>query len=165
MNTNIINWMKVTRPLLPYDLGDILDVGSLNVNGSAREVYTQFKSYVGIDIREGKDVDIVMNSHDLLARFGEASFDTIVCVNALEHDNKFWETLDAMKTVLKPGGFEVFCVPTFNFPIHNHPEDYWRMSEQAIKEVVFEGYEVLNLKEVFTKGNINPVICAIGRKL
>lgn len=169
MNAEIINWMKETRPLLPYDLGDVLDVGSLNINDSAREVYTQFKSYVGIDMMEGKDVDIVMNAHNLVNKFGEESIDTIVCVNTLEHDDKFWLTIRAMNRVLKKGGFLVFCIPTFYFPIHNHPGDYWRMSEQAIREIVFKSYEVLDLKEIYTKESegkpINPVICAIGRKL
>ena len=43
------------------------------------------------------------------------------------------------------------------------------MNEQAIREVILEGYKLLDLKEINTKeidGNpINPVICAIGRKL
>jgi len=169
MNENILDWMRKTRPLLPYDLGKVLDVGSLNVNGSAREVYIQFESYIGIDMREGKDVDVVMNAHDLARRFGKGSFDTIVCMNTLEHDDRFWLTIRQINSVLKNGGYLVFCVPTFGFPIHNHPEDYWRMNEQAVRKIVFEGYEVLDLTSIYTKEierkPINPVICAIGRRL
>jgi predicted SAM-dependent methyltransferase len=170
MNTKVLNWMKETSCLLPRDLGNVLDVGSLNVNGSAREVYKLFTSYIGIDMREGKDVDIVMNAHDLVNQFGENSIDTIVCMNTLEHDDKFWLTLEAMNRVLKQDGYMIFCVPTFYFPIHNYPEDFWRMSEQAIRKIIFDGYEVLNMQEIFSKENdegkqINPCICAIGRKL
>lgn len=170
MNTKIIDWMKETRHLLPESLGDVLDVGSLNVNGSAREVYTFSRSYLGVDMREGKDVDIVMNAHSLVLRFGKDSFDIVVCMNILEHDDRFWITLEEVNSVLRKGGYLVFCVPTFSFPIHSYPEDYWRMSEQAVKEIVFMGFEVLDLKEIWTKEDnnqrgINPIVCAIGRKL
>jgi hypothetical protein len=167
MDIKITEWLKKTRSLLPINLGRILDIGSLNVNGSAREVYTS-DEYIGIDLREGKDVDRVMNAHDIAEEFGEESFDLVVCMSTLEHDNCFWLTLGAINKVLKRGGYHVSCVPTFHFPIHRHPKDYWRMSEEAVREVIFNGYETLALEEIFTKevnGNsVNPVICAIGKK-
>ena len=161
--------MKRTRKFLPADLGRVLDVGSLNVNGSAKDVYHNFNEYIGIDIREGKGVDMIMNGHSLVHKFGKNSFDVVVCMNMLEHDDKFWLTMKAMDGVLKKGGYYVLCVPTFGFPIHRHPKDYWRMNEEAVREVVLDGYNVHGYEEFATREHegkgINPVICAIGRKL
>ena len=42
----------------------VLDVGSLDVNGSVRKILKgQYKEIVGIDMRVGEGVDIVMNAH------------------------------------------------------------------------------------------------------
>lgn len=158
--------MKDTRHLLPPNLGKVLDVGSLNINGSAKQVYTEYESYTGIDMRGGRDVDIVMNAHDLVAKFGENSFDTVVCMNTMEHDDKFWETQEQINKVLKKGGYYAFTVPGFKFPFHPHPRDYWRMSPQAVKETIFKGYEILNMVDYLKHQGMDiALICAIGRKL
>lgn len=169
MDFRLIDWLKVTRPLLPKKLGRILEVGSLNINGSSREVYTDCENYVGIDMRSGKDVDIVINGHEIASMFGESSFDIVICMDTLEHDDKFWETMENINMIIKPGGFLVFSIPDFNFPYHPHPEDYWRMSEQAVRKVIFDGYEILNLENISMpqkEGRSETgIICAIGKKL
>ena len=39
-----------------------LDIGSLGVNGSLKDLFTD---YIGLDMREGDNVDIVANGHEL----------------------------------------------------------------------------------------------------
>ena len=153
---------------MPEDLGKVLELGSLNVNGTARDVLKS-SVYIGIDLQQGKDVDIQMNAHDILKNFGVAYFDVVVNMNMLEHDDRFWDTMNQVNQVLKVGGFQVFCVPTFDFPIHRYPKDYWRFGEDAVREVIFNGYEIVAYKEVFTKERdgkpINPLLCVVGKKL
>lgn len=169
-------WLEKIRPLLPKKLGKVLDVGSLNINGSAKDYLLDHEKYIGIDMLPGKDVDIVMNGHDLYGEFGEDVFDIVVCMNMFEHDDKFWLTLEAINDVLKKGGYFVFASPTTNFPIHKHPKDYYRFMEDSVREVIMEGFEIIDLEEVYSKREpdsthrkgwrgINPIICALGRKL
>jgi len=166
MSKELLEWMEMIKKFLPKNLGKVLDVGSLDINGSAKEVYTEFESYTGIDMRPGKGVDIVINGHDLVSKFGENSFDTVVCMNTMEHDDKFWLTQGAINKVLKKGGFYVFSAPGFKFPFHPHPRDYWRMSPQAVREFIFQGYEILDLQEYLKhKGMDIALICSIGKKL
>lgn len=170
MNQKIIDWTETTLKKYPFKTGRVLDVGSLNVNGTVKHLFKDCEEYIGIDFRDGKDVDIVMNGHDLNIKFPANSFDTIVCMNMLEHDNYFWESLEAMNDVLKKGGYSFIAIPTFGFPIHDHPQDYWRASEDAFKDIIFQGYELLELETVYTKTDdrgksINPIICGFGRKL
>jgi SAM-dependent methyltransferase len=178
MDIGTSDWLKKVRPKMPEFLGNVLEVGSLNINGSAREFFpkSQCGSYLGIDMIYGKDVDIQMNAHDIKDKFKEDSSDVVICLNTLEHDNKFWLTLDGINYVLKKGGYFVFCQPTYNFPIHKHPKDYWRVLEDGVREVIMEGFEIIDIEEVYSKKvvdpthrkgwrGINPIFCALGRKL
>ena len=178
MNSHIIDWTKRMRMAYPHEAGRVLDIGSLNVNGSVRDLFKDATQYIGADFREGKEVDLVINAHDLLGKFGMNSFDTIICMDMLEHDDKFWITLENINTMLNRGGRLWIVQPSINFPIHNYPGDYWRATEQAFTDVYYKGYDLLNMEQVYTKdknGNdyedlkgeagMNPVLCALGRKV
>lgn len=169
MNQKIIDWTAAVRNKIQFKPGKVLDVGSLNVNGSVRDLFHDAEEYIGVDFRGGLEVDIVINAHDMKDHFGELIFDTIICMNQLEHDNEFWVTLEQIHKLLKPGGYFLTAMPTFGFPIHEHPQDFWRAGEDAFKNVIYKGYELLNIETVYTKVNdegklINPIICAIGKK-
>ncbi len=175
MDVGCQDWMKKIKPQLPKSLGRVLEIGSLNINGTAREYFTA-DEWIGIDMVDGKDVDLVMNAHDITKRFPIGDkFDTIVCMNTLEHDNKFWITLEQINSVLKKGGYLIFAQPTLNFPIHNYPDDYWRLTKSALEQVIFEGYKILDIEEVYSKREpdsthrkgwrgINPILCGLGVK-
>jgi hypothetical protein len=74
----------------------ILEVGSLNVNGSAREVFQEgAEVYQGIDLVEGEGVDLVMDIKDYNSNYHD--FDLIICCETLEHDPTFWLSVEKMK--------------------------------------------------------------------
>jgi len=55
-------------------------------------------------------------------------------------------------------GSRLMSTPTFMF--HSAPHDYWRFSEQAVREVFFEGMDCLALSQV-----LSPIrIVAVGSK-
>ena len=169
MDIGCINWMKKVQQMLPVNLENVLEVGSLNVNGSAREYFKAFM-WMGIDIVDGKDVDIVMNGHDIVKNSEWKNFfDTVVCMNTLEHDDKFWLSLQGINYALKKGGYFLFAEPTYDFPIHRHAKDYWRILEDGLREVIFEGYEIIDVEEVVSKivdgKGVNHILCGLGRKL
>lgn len=163
MSESIREWTKRMRQMFPFEAGKVLDVGSLNVNGTVKDLFPDAENYVGIDFREGKDVDLVLDGHDI-DQF-QYDFDTIVCMNMLEHDDAFWITLEKMNQKLKTGGYLFIAVPTFTFPQHDYPHDYWRIGKDAMEKIIFKGYEMLNLETINTKPNVNPVVCGLGRKL
>lgn len=163
-------FIKAIDKLGLNEFGNVLDIGSLNINGSMRDVlFPNYDHYFGIDMVDGEGVDKVINAHDIVNAFQGERYNTIVCCNTLEHDNKFWLSLEVINRFLNHHGLLMFCVPTIDFPIHNHPNDYWRMTESAVREVIFEGFEILDLQTIPTKEvegqAVNYCICAIGRKL
>jgi len=90
--------------------GPLLEVGSLDVNGSVRPLFPAADPYVGIDLGSGPGVDIVASGHD----FGrDASFETVVTTECLEHDPGWARTLANAVRVLRPGGtLIVTCATT-----------------------------------------------------
>lgn len=96
---------------------NVVDVGSLDINGSNKRFFSSCR-YRGIDLMEGKNVDVVGPAHEKLfeitglAKFknGEGKYaivpdvDTIISTEALEHDESWPLTLTAMYRCLKSGG-------------------------------------------------------------
>ena len=80
-------------------------------------------------------------------------FDLVLSNATLEHDKYFWLSLAEMRRVLKPGGLLAIGVPgyikdpqsdhgrtTHTYRVH-YRFDYYRFSEQAVREVFLEGME------------------------
>lgn len=137
----------------PFDR--VLDVGSFDINGSVKEVIPARKEFVGIDMRQGPGVDIVLNGHDINKRWTEPYFDLVTCCETFEHDNKFWITLQNMRDVLKPGGWLLISVPGINFMRHDYPNDYYRFTDSVFKEVFFEGYNNLSIEYYEDQADMN----------
>lgn len=77
----------------------VLDVGSLNVNGTNRRLFNG-GSYLGVDILPGDGVDLVGTVHDV-----QGEFDVIISTEMLEHDPGWRESVLGMIARLAPGGF------------------------------------------------------------
>jgi predicted SAM-dependent methyltransferase len=115
---------------------NVLEVGSLDVNGNIRNLFSG--AYVGLDMRDGNNVDVVCNGHDLVKQFGKEQFDLVICIDTLEHDDAFWVTVEQMKKVLRKGGWLILGVPSRRCPLHEHPSDYWRFMSHGM-EVMLDG--------------------------
>ena len=109
--------------------GGTLEIGSYDVNGSIRHLFNG--SYMGLDRRQGPNVDRVCDGHQI--SFQDGVFDNVICLETLEHDECFWMTISEMKRVLKSGGRLVITVPGFGFPRHDYPSDYYRFSKDAVQ--------------------------------
>jgi SAM-dependent methyltransferase len=110
-----------------------LDIGSLDVNGNLRDLFTD---YTGLDMREGDNVDVVSNSHKL--PFKDNTFDLVTCVETLEHDDKPFKTLEEIHRVLKDGGKVILCASGISFPKHAYPNDYFRYTAEGIGALLSE---------------------------
>ncbi len=163
MTPQIQQWVKKAKKDFIQQSGKVLEIGSLNINGSIRQFFSDTKEYIGIDMMKGSCVDKVMEAHDILKVFGKEAFDTVLCLEMLEHDNAPWVTIENMHKILKKGGFLIVSTPTFGFPIHRYPKDYFRYGEDTFREIIFKDIEILRLSEVKDYLN-NPGICCIGQK-
>jgi SAM-dependent methyltransferase len=128
MHSSCIDFVQQQVDALSLADARVLEVGSLDFNGSVRGM---FKNYTGLDIQPGTNVDIVADGHSI--PYGDATFDAVLSLNALEHDPAFWLTLSEIKRVLKPRGYVLVSVPGIGFPKHDYPSDYWRFTQDGVR--------------------------------
>ena len=167
--------VKALQQFNPNDFNNLLNVGARDVTPgilSVRDVFKIIPDYVGIDLFEGKDVTKVMDAHDIKKEFKENSFDLVVCCEMLEHDDKFWISVENMRWVTKPGGIMFISVPGGAAPFHDWPSDYWRFMKPAV-EKFFEGWEDVHIeswdisavyKDILGSVDIHGAIIGWGRK-
>lgn len=111
---------------------------------------------------DGDGVIPVAGDANDMHMFEDRSFDLVLCNATLEHDKRFWLSVAEMKRVLKPGGLLVIGVPgyvrdpetdhgysTHTYRVH-YSFDYYRFSEQAVREVLFEGMRRVRVARVLT---------------
>ena len=90
-----MNFIRSVKNSFSYAFNNkkVLEIGSLNINGSVRQFFTNC-DYLGVDIGEGKDVDLVCKGHEL--PFLPMSFDVVISCECLEHDKHWFETFGKM---------------------------------------------------------------------
>jgi len=139
MNQTSINLMKeiVDR----YDLSDktVVDVGSYDINGTYRALFTG--KYIGVDLVAGPNVDILMSSDEWKQM---ENVDAVISGQTIEHipDVKSW--MSDIFRVIKPGG--ILCIigpsegPPHHYPvwIRNYPESL------MCETVAAAGFEILS---------------------
>lgn len=105
----------------------ILDVGSLDINGSLRSLFKRPEwSYTGIDTQKGKNVDIVLKPPNVYKYpFEDNHFDAVVSSSCFEHNEMFWLNFSEMVRVTKNGG-HMFITAPYKDGIHREPVDCWR---------------------------------------
>ena len=121
----------------------VIEVGSMNVNGSLRATIEALgpAKYVGVDLGEGPGVDEVCPAENLVARFGEASFDLVVCTEMLEHVREWRVVIANLKQLVAPGGVVLLTTRSKGFPYHEYPFDYWRY-EPADLRAIFADFAI-----------------------
>lgn len=138
MHPHVLDFIKLT----PLKTGRVLEIGSMNVNGSPRPVF-KGAEYIGIDFREGPGVDLVMSAEKLPEKFPLGYFDTVVCVETLEHCEHWREVLVSAWSMVRGHGHLVLTVPMPSKGRHNYPNDYWRWTQEQL-EAIFAKQEIVH---------------------
>lgn len=126
----------------------VLEVGSLNVNGSVRPLIMPYQpsEYIGLDFQLGDGVDLVLAAEKIVQFFGSQSFDVIVSTDTLEHVMDWRTVIRNMKEALKPTGCMYVTAAPVGFPFHPYPFDCWRFTVSDMRKI-FSDFEILNLEE------------------
>ena len=131
-----------------------LDVGAQNGPYAAF-----FPNRVGVDIRRGAGVAIVGDAQALGIR--DATFETVLCTEVLEHLPEPQRAIDEMYRVLRPGG-ELLLTTRFLFPIHDAPGDYFRYTKYGLRHLL-RRFEIVELREETTSvGTLAVLLQRLG---
>ncbi|MCE9604509.1 MAG: class I SAM-dependent methyltransferase [Planctomycetia bacterium] len=136
MRDNIRSFVASAAESFPT-VGTVYEFGSYIVPGQERigDLRSLFpgRKYVGCDMRAGPGVDRIEDLGSLTLPDNSAS--TIVCVETLEHVFEVRRAADELMRVLAPGGVLLISTP-FNFYLHNHPDDYWRLTPSCLQSLL-----------------------------
>ena len=131
----------------------VIDLGSMDVNGSLKEVCPERFNYVGIDFEPGKNVDLVMKDPYDIPVYDE-KVDIVLASSVFEHSQWFWVLFMDVMRVLKPDGLFYMNVPS-NGAFHRHPVDCWRFYPDAAEALAHygkrEGLNTVFLESYFSK--------------
>jgi len=93
----------------------VLEIGSLNINGSIREFFDNCK-YTGIDVGFGDGVDIVCEGQNYKA--SDDTYDVVLSAECFEHNPYWLETFKNMIRLCKNNGLVFFTCATDGRPEH-----------------------------------------------
>lgn len=141
----------------------ILDVGSYDVNGTFKDLF-KGHIYMGLDIIEGQNVDIV--SKDLYRYpFEDETFDAVISGSTIEHIQDIFRWVKELARIVKKGGFVCIVGPSVHRDQHRHPLDCWRIYPDGMKYLLggVAGLEVLEVRRSNLKSRSVECI-GVGRK-
>lgn len=124
----------------------IIEIGSLDVNGSYRPLFDSPNwIYTGLDLDAGKNVDIVA-SDPYNYPFESNSFDVVISGSTLEHVEDMHAFIKEAARIMKKDGIMCVIAP-WTYPEHKYPVDCWRILPDGMRFLLSKiaGINVLNV--------------------
>ena len=113
----------------------ILEIGARKVNAAMpRHLAGPNARFVGLDLLDGENVDVVGDAHRLSELFEPRSFDGVYSGAVFEHLAMPWRVALEINTVLRPGGL-AYIASHHTFNIHELPWDFWRYGKDAWRTI------------------------------
>lgn len=138
MRKSIKHFIQLVAETLPI-VSPVYEFGAYRVAGqeesaNLRPIF-QGKEYIGADIREGPGVDIVLDLHNIDLPPNIAG--TVLICETLEHVEYPRKAISEAYRILKDNGMLIISSAMY-FPIHAHPNDYWRFTPEGFKSLLKE---------------------------
>jgi SAM-dependent methyltransferase len=105
------NYIKYVKNKFPDQFSNkqVVEIGSLNINGTVR-IFFDNCYYVGLDVAEGKDVDVICEGQKFDAP--TESFDVAISCECFEHNPEWVDTFKNMYRLVRPGGMIIMTCAT-----------------------------------------------------
>ncbi len=132
------NQLKYLKHWVPQADGPVLEIGSKDYGATAsfRGFYADTE-YVGVDMAEGKGVDVVVDLTRGTAPLEENRFALGICCSVLEHVEQPWAFAANLTRLIRPGGKLYMSVP-WVWRYHPYPDDYFRFSHKGVRALFEE---------------------------
>lgn len=141
----------------PWDTARVIECGSLNVNGTVRDLFAG-SLYTGVDVTAGSDVDVVCNFANYRLPDLATRADLVICCEVLEHTPDRTGIFDAAHAALKPGGLFVITCATDPRPKHGPYGDidwYGNVAPDLLRTLLADtGFSTLKLEVYTDRGDL-----------
>jgi SAM-dependent methyltransferase len=134
--------------------GRVLDVGCGTMPFKRHlERVPAVTGYDSLDIEARAPGVTFIASVERMTPVADATYDTVLCSEVLEHVPDPWSGLQEIRRVLRPGGVLLISVP-FLARLHEEPHDYFRYTEHTLRyslaALEFDVDEVVATGSVFS---------------
>ena len=127
----------------------ILEIGSYNVNGTIKSIFTNSKKFIGVDVVNGPCVDVVYDGLNLNIL---DNFDLSISCECFEHNPYYLENFMKMIELTKNDGVVIFtCASIFR---NEHGTTRTTLSDSPGSMMKWDYYKNL-FKTDFTKFDLN----------
>lgn len=129
------------------DAPTVVEIGSRARSGTVNNEWLSSRAkYIGFDIVDGPNVDVIGDADDMARHFEASSIDAAYSVSTFEHLAMPWRVVAQLNQVLKIGAV-VFVASHQTWPLHDSPWDFWRFSEGAWHSLfnTDTGFEVMEV--------------------
>lgn len=143
------------RELLYAELAKHALVGTtLDVGGDRASQYHELMCERPLDIRvanfESKTKNDISCDLEKGIPVGDDLFDTVLCINVLEHVFNYQQLLAEMHRVMRKEGRLIIAVP-FIIAYHPSPRDHWRFTSETLTNIVTEaGFRDVEIQTIGT---------------
>lgn len=134
----------VEEQLKAHASGDALDAGAGTL--TYRPLIKKYtRSYTSIDFKPTHpQLDHVADIQQMPMQ--DKSFDTVTCIEVLEHVPYPAKALAEIFRVLRPGGKLIMTVPLMGY-LHNEPHDYYRYTKYGLNVLLKDaGFEIVSIE-------------------
>ncbi len=138
---------KVTLPMLrQYARGRLIDVGCGDMPFRAF-LLKQVDAYDSLDLYpRAPDVTFVGDVQNM-SFCADNSFDTVICLEVLEHVRDAFKAVQEMHRILRADGMLILSVPHIS-RLHDEPNDYYRFTQYGLLHILESaGFQVLSLQK------------------
>ncbi len=120
MHLSDMNWWRYAagRWIQHWHNKWVLEVGSFDVNGNVRPLFHSCEKYIGVDWREGPNVDKICLGHELRYM---GCFGAVISSSMLEHDPHWEKTIPNMVRMLRNDGVLILSWGAAGNPRHCAP--------------------------------------------
>lgn len=139
----------------------VLEIGSVNINGSARDLCGDAAAYVGIDREAGPGVDVVIDAANY---DGAAAFDLVICNEVLEHAPDPGAVIACAARALAVGGHLILTAAGDGRKPHGargaeHPDpgEHYRNIGTDELRALLDGWNVIDLSHIATPGDVRAL--------
>lgn len=122
-----------------------------------RKYLTSVSEYVGMDENNNVNPDIVAKAERI--PFGDNYFDSLLCMEVLEHLPEPETALKEIYRVLKKEGYVFISVPQ-EWPLHYEPNDFFRFTKYGIEYLLKK-----NNFEIIAALRIGGIFSLIGQRI
>ncbi|QTA81897.1 SAM-dependent methyltransferase [Desulfonema limicola] len=137
--------LKALKDFISLLYQDIKNPAVLDIGCGDKPLLSLFHEvqYIGIDMDAQSLADFIIDCNKDNFPLKDCSIDAVLLSNSLEHIYNTNHLIDEISRVLKPGGLIFFSVP-MNYPVHAHPDDYFRFTPYYFKRR-FQDFDIIQL--------------------